>query len=42
MLAAITFLQGLAAEELLQKELDHCDPNYEVSITVRAVKPEAI
>lgn len=41
-LAAITFLHGLATEELLQKELDHRDPNYEVSITVRAVKPEAI
>jgi glycosyltransferase involved in cell wall biosynthesis len=37
-LAAIAFLHGLAAEELRQEELDYHDPNYEVSITVRAVK----
>lgn len=40
-LAAIAFLQGLAAEELRQEELDHRDPDYEVLITVRAVKAEA-
>jgi SAM-dependent methyltransferase len=39
-LAAIAFLHGLASEELCQKELDHCDPDYQVLITVRAVKPE--
>jgi glycosyltransferase involved in cell wall biosynthesis len=39
-LAAISFLQGLATQELRQEELDYCDPDYEVLITVRAVKPE--
>ena len=38
-LVAISFLHGLAAEELSQKELDYHDPNYEVLITLRAVKP---
>jgi glycosyltransferase involved in cell wall biosynthesis len=37
-LAAISFLQGLATEELLAEELDHRDPDYELLITVRAVK----
>lgn len=40
-LAAIAFLHGLAAEELEAEELDYCDPDYEVLITARAVKPEA-
>jgi len=39
-LAAIAYLHGLAAEELRQNELDHRDPDYEVLITVRAVKAE--
>jgi glycosyltransferase involved in cell wall biosynthesis len=39
-LAAVCFLHGLSAEELRQDELDHCDPHYELSITVRAVKRE--
>lgn len=39
-LSAIAFLHGLAEEELSKKQLDHQDPNYEVLITVRAVKPE--
>lgn len=39
-LAAITFLHGLAAEELKQKELDFVDSDYEQLITIRAVKPE--
>jgi hypothetical protein len=39
-LAALTFLHGLAVEELRQEELDFHDPDYEVVITVRAVKPE--
>lgn len=38
-LAAIAFLHGLGAQELRQEELDSRDPEYEVSITVRAVKP---
>jgi ubiquinone/menaquinone biosynthesis C-methylase UbiE len=37
-LTAIAFLHGLAAEELKQEELDYHDPDYEVLITVRAVK----
>lgn len=38
-LVACAFLQGLAAEELTSEELDYHDPDYEVLITVRAVKP---
>ena len=41
-LAAIAFLHGLAREELSQKELDTKDPDYEVLITARAVKPATI
>jgi SAM-dependent methyltransferase len=37
-LAAISFLHGLAAEELSQEELDYHDPSYEVLITFRTVK----
>jgi SAM-dependent methyltransferase len=39
-LSAMAFLHGLAAEELRQEELDYLDPNFEVLVTVRAVKPE--
>jgi len=38
-LSAIAYLHGLAAEELRQGELDHRDPDYDVFVTVRAVKP---
>ena len=38
-LAAISFLEGLAVEDLKQKELDARDRSYEVLIAVRAVKP---
>ncbi len=38
-LAATSFLQGLAAQELRPEELDHFDPSYPVLITVRAIKP---
>jgi hypothetical protein len=38
-LAASGFLYGLASQELQQKELDYCDPDYEVIIAVRAAKP---
>lgn len=38
-LAAISFLEGLAVEDLKQKELDAFDRGYEVLIAVRAVKP---
>lgn len=41
-LVATAFLHGLAAEELRQTELDSRDPQYEVLITVRAVKHEVI
>lgn len=37
-LAAIAALHGLTAQELEPHELDYCDPDYEVLITVRAVK----
>jgi hypothetical protein len=40
-LVAISFLHGLASQELRPKELNHCDPDYEVLITVRAEKPLA-
>lgn len=39
-LSAISLLQGVAVEELQPKELEYCDPNYQVIIAVRAVKPE--
>lgn len=39
-LAAISFLEGLAVEDLKKKELDAHDPNYEVLIAIRAQKPE--
>jgi hypothetical protein len=35
-LAAIAFLQGLAAEELTREELDHLDIDYPVTIAVVA------
>ncbi len=38
-LVAIAFLHGLAAEELREKELNHHDPSYQLSIMIRAVKP---
>jgi SAM-dependent methyltransferase len=40
-LAAVAFLEGLAVRELRKEELDHHDPDYELLIAVRAVKPEA-
>jgi glycosyltransferase involved in cell wall biosynthesis/ubiquinone/menaquinone biosynthesis C-methylase UbiE len=38
-LAAIAFLQGLAADELETQELDAYDPSYPVLVTIKAVKP---
>jgi SAM-dependent methyltransferase len=38
-LAAIAFLHGLASEELHEEELAYHDPDYEIVITVRALKP---
>jgi SAM-dependent methyltransferase len=37
--ALMAFLEGLALEEVHTKELDYHDPNYELLITVRTVKP---
>ena len=37
-LSTIAFLHGLVTEDLQQKELDYHDPNYEMLITLRAVK----
>ena len=39
-LSASAFLYGLAVEDLRTEELNHFDPDFEVSISVRAVKPE--
>ena len=38
-LAAISFLEGLACEDLKPKELDAVDRSYEILIGIRAVKP---
>lgn len=38
--SAISLLHGLASEELDQEALDSVDPDYEVLIAIRAVKPE--
>jgi SAM-dependent methyltransferase len=40
-LAAIAFLHGIATEELSQEELNEFVPDYEVLITIRAVKARA-
>jgi hypothetical protein len=37
-LAASAFLYGMAAEELHESELDHVDPDYPVTIAVRAIR----
>lgn len=39
-LAAISFLEGLAAEDLKKQELDAVDRSYEILIAIRAVKAE--
>jgi SAM-dependent methyltransferase len=38
-LAAVAFLHGLATEELRPEELEYRDPDYELLVTVCAVKP---
>lgn len=40
-MAAMSFLHGLAVEELTPEELDYREPGYDVTITVRAVKAAA-
>ena len=37
-LTSTAFLHGLTIDELDQKELDYHDPDYELIITVKAVK----
>ena len=37
-LTACAFLYGIAASELKPEELDFCDPDYQVTITVWAQK----
>jgi SAM-dependent methyltransferase len=39
-LAAISFLHGLASQELRPAELDHFDPDYQLLITIRAMRPK--
>ena len=39
-LTAIGFLHGIATHELSQDQLDYRDPDFEVTVTIRAVKPE--
>jgi SAM-dependent methyltransferase len=38
-LAATAFLHGLAVEDLRSKDLEYADPDFPVSLAVRAVKP---
>jgi SAM-dependent methyltransferase len=38
-LAAVSFLEGLACEDLRHEELEAVDPNYQILIAIRAVKP---
>ena len=38
LLSAVALLEGLASRELKKRELDFQDSNYEVTITVRAIK----
>lgn len=37
-LASISFLEGISAEELKKEELLYHDPNYQITITVKAIK----
>jgi 2-polyprenyl-3-methyl-5-hydroxy-6-metoxy-1,4-benzoquinol methylase len=39
-LTAIAFLQGLSTRDLRQSELDYQDDDFQVLITIRAVKPD--
>jgi SAM-dependent methyltransferase len=40
-LAATAYLYGMAAEELSERELEHSDPDYPVTIAVRAVRSDS-
>lgn len=37
-LAAISLLEGFASSELKQEDLDYSDPDYEIMLTIRAIK----
>ena len=37
-LSAVAFLEGLASDELTKEELDFQDPDYELLVTVVAIK----
>jgi len=39
-MAATAFINGLAVKDLSRNELDRNDPNYEVVIVVRAIRPQ--
>jgi hypothetical protein len=39
-LTAVAFLEGISARELKTEELDHKDDNYQLLITIRAVKKQ--
>jgi hypothetical protein len=39
-LVSVAYLHGLTPADLHQDELDHNDPDYELLLTVRAVKPQ--
>jgi SAM-dependent methyltransferase len=41
-LAAVSFLEGLACEDLRHEELEAVDPNYQILIAIRAVKPDDV
>ncbi|MGB0103097.1 MAG: methyltransferase domain-containing protein [Candidatus Sulfotelmatobacter sp.] len=41
-LAAIAFLHGFAVEDLRLQDLEYRDPDYEVSIALRAVRPRPV
>jgi SAM-dependent methyltransferase len=40
-LAAVAFLHGFAVEDLRREDLEYCDPDFQVLITMRGVKPAA-
>lgn len=37
-LSSVSFLHGLAAEEIKKKKLDHHDPDYQLVISIKAIK----
>ena len=40
-MSAVALLHGMVVQDLTTEELEHWDPDYEVTITARAVKPVA-